>query len=299
MRSLVFFVMLCCSVAQLHARDWYVDNRLGDDQFSGRLRLPASGDGPVRTIAKALRVCGAADRIVIANTGMAYRESFTLVGGRHSGLPDFPFVVEGNGAMLDGRTLVPAEAWSVFRGDVYRFRPPRQASAMLYLGERPARFHPPLERQNGAPRLEPLEWSLVDGYIWFRVEQGKLIEDYPLSIAALAVGVGLYHVHDVVVSNLVVQGYQLDGVNAHDGVSMCRLSNVTSRGNGRSGFTVANASRVLLDGCVSGDNGASQLRSEGYSHTRLINTSLLANTAPRIVSSGGEAQIEGDSAAPR
>ncbi|MEX0713437.1 MAG: hypothetical protein WD278_13865 [Pirellulales bacterium] len=46
-------------------------------------------------------------------------------------------------------------------------------------------------------------------------------------------GITLYHMHDVAVVDLIVQGFQLDGINAHDGVRSCYLSGITCRGNGR------------------------------------------------------------------
>ena len=57
-------------------------------------------------------------------------------------------------------------------------------------------------------------------------------------------GITLYEVRNVVIRDLIVQGFQLDGINAHDGVFDALLKKVTCRGNARSGICVGGASRV-------------------------------------------------------
>ena len=78
----------------------------------------------------------------------------------------------------------------------------------------------------------------IDGWIYFCVEPGKLPQDYLLTYAKLSVGITLYKVDDVLIHNLTVQGFQLDGINAHDSTGPCRLIEVTARNNGRSGVAV-------------------------------------------------------------
>jgi hypothetical protein len=111
--------------------------------------------------------------------------------------------------------------------------------------------------------------------------------DYELSYTALTVGITLYEVRHVVISDLVVQGFQLDGINAHDGVFDASLVGLTCRGNGRSGISIGGASRVNLTACLVGDNGAAQVRTEGFSHTEILHCNLLENTAPAVVREGG------------
>jgi hypothetical protein len=100
----------------------------------------------------------------------------------------------------------------------------------------------------------------------------------------------MYEVRMVVVRDLVIQGFQLDGVNAHDGVFNGTLQGLNCRGNGRSGISVGGASRVRIESCLVGNNGAAQVRTEGYSRTHLVGCDVLDNTAPRIVQDGGSIQ---------
>ncbi|MGH7192510.1 MAG: right-handed parallel beta-helix repeat-containing protein, partial [Candidatus Saccharimonadales bacterium] len=210
-----------------------------------------------------------------------------------SGTAREPFLIDGQGAVLEGADPVQPEAWENYRGAVFRFRPSRSSFQRLFLDGQPA-----VERKLDAaahrlPELAPLEWYRRDAFIYFRVEQDKLPEAYALSCSARQTGITLYHVHDVVITNLVVQGFRLDGVNVNDGVRDCELIDLTSRGNGRSGVTVAGSSKVGLAHCVLGDNGTAQLRVEGQSSTVVETSELIANTAPAVVRRGGKLLIDG------
>jgi hypothetical protein len=279
------------------ARDIFVNNVAGDDRSAGRIQDGSIANiGPVRTIAKALRLAGPGDHVVLAETGQPYRESVSLAGMRLSGAGDLPLVIVGNGAILDGSLPVPDDAWEHFLGDMFRFRPSRTGHQQLFIGDRPAVRRPASSLDWKVPDLKPLEWCLAGGSIYFCVEQGKLPHDYRLTYAALPTGITLYQVHDVEIGDLTVQGFQLDGINAADGAFDVLLSGVTCRGNGRSGVSVGGSSRVAVKDSVLGDNGLAQLRTEGYSHTTVENTQLLPNTAPAVSREGGELTIDGQPA---
>lgn len=277
------------------ARDIFVDNVAGDDARLGiRGRTSVEFSGPVRTIGRALQLARSGDQIILANNGVPYRESISLVGGDHSGYPDAPFVLDGNDCILEGSAPVPPELWENYRGPVFRFRPQRLAFQQLFLAGWPLKFRAPADREGSPPSLAPLEWSLAEGYAYFRIEADKMIEDYDLSAPADAVGITLYEVHDVLIRNLTVQGFSLDGVSAFDGVRDCTLIDVTSRGNGRSGVYVGNASRLRIIGALLGDNLYAQLFTEGLTLTRVESSDLLPLTAPAIVRRGGEVLVDGE-----
>ena len=269
-------------------RDIHVSNLGGDDRSNGSsLRPTTARGGPVRTIAKALRLAEAGDRIVLAKTAEPYRESLSLTGSKHSGSPLGPLIVEGNGAVLDGSAAVPDEAWRHFVGNVFYFEPAEMGYQQLFLPGGAAIRHP-LDRATPAlPPLEPLEWCYMAGRVYFRVESGRLPQAYRAACCGLRTGVMLYHVRDVVIRNLVVQGFQFDGIAASDAVRGARLEYVTVRGNGRSGVSVSGASTVEIEGCVLGDNGDSQLRSDDLTVTYVRDSRLIAGAAPAIESAGG------------
>ncbi len=292
---LALLILSGLAVSPAAARDIFVNNVAGDDGATGRFEQPnGERTGPVRSIAKALRLAERSDRIVLAKTDQPYRESISLVGRRHSGHAWQPFIIEGKGAILDGSTPVPGDAWEHYRGAVFRFRPPGLRFQQLFLAGKPVQRVRATPRGAPPPHFEPLQWCLDGQHLYFCVEQDKLPEDYDLSFAALRAGVTFYHVEHVALVDLTVQGFHLDGINAFNTARDVRLVGVTSRGNGRSGVAVGAASRATLEGCLVGDNGTAQLLTLPYSRTRVRDSTLIGNTAPAWVDRGGQLLLDGE-----
>lgn len=288
----------CLPAVRVMASDIFVDNVAGDDRRDGSSPTTIGfRGGPCRTIGRALQMATGGDRVVIAKTDQPYRESLTIQAGKHSGTMQKPFEVVGNGALLDGSRPIPITGWEHVRGDVFRFRPARISHQILYLGERPA-IRRPVDRAQGLPPLEPLEWCLYERHLYFRTEPKKLPADYDLSCTDLTVGITLYEVRHLVIRDLVIQGFQLDGLNAHDSVFFCKLQDLTCRGNGRSGISIGGACRVQAVDCLVGDNGVAQVRTEGRCKAELINCELLDKTAPGLVKDGGEVFVSTQAPAP-
>lgn len=275
------------------ARDLYVDNLTGEDFFNGtQPAAAADGHGPLRTITRALQLAQGSDRIVLANTGVAYRESITLFGSRHSGVSRQPFVLAGNGATLDGSQPVPADAWEHSRGNLFRFARPLGSHQQLFLDGRPA-TRVPVGSMGAVPALEPRQWCYSEGYIYFAVDNDRLPENYDLTFAHLQTGITLYFARNVAILDLTVQGFQLDGINAANTARDVYLAGVTCRGNGRSGVTIGGASQVELDACLLGNNGSAQLLTLPWSETNIRRCRLLGNTAPAWVDRGGKVFLNG------
>jgi hypothetical protein len=288
----------CFTAIPVIASDIFVDNVSGDDRRDGSSPGPVGlRGGPCRTIARALQLATGADRVIIAKTDQPYRESITIQAGKHSGTLQKPFELIGNGATLDGSQPIPITGWEHVRGDIFRFRPTRMSHQILYLGQRPA-LRRPTERSQGLPPLEPLEWCLYERHIYFCAEAKKMPADYDLSCTHMPMGITLYEVRHVMIRDLVIQGFQLDGLNAHDNVFFCTLQDLTCRGNGRSGISIGGASRVQAFDCLVGDNGVAQVRTEGHCKAKLVNCELLDKTAPGLVKEGGEVFVSTRNAAP-
>ena len=283
---LVSLILLASAAA---GRDIFVDNAAGDDRFSGELPTTQThGLGPLRTINRATMIAQQGDRIVLANTGRPYREGVSLVGHRHSGFAADWFQIVGHGATLDGSAPVPADAWEHYQGPVFRFEPAHVAYQQLFLAGRPL---VPVVSDPAATRpakLKPLEWTLHRAYVYFCVERTKLPQDYAISFASLQTGITLLHVERVEIRDLVIQGFQLDGINAFNSARDVALIGVTSRGNGRAGVTVDGACRVRLENCLIGDNNFAQILTFPWSETYLHATEIVANTAPAWVDQGGK-----------
>ncbi len=294
MRNARWAVMLCCLlVRQAAAREIYVDNAGGDDKNNG-LHAENRGDAasPVRTIAKALRLSRAGDRIVLAKSDQPYRECVSLVGARHSGAaPLIPFILDGNGATLDGSAPIPADGWTHFRDNIFRFRSQSMFRPVVFLNDRPV---PPLPLPRGAafpPRLQPLEWCAIEGAVYFAVEGNRPPPDYKLSYAELPTGITLYQVDGVVIRNLTIRGFQADGVAAAVGARNVVLDNVTCTANGQSGVCVGGGAQVEIESCKLAGNGQSQLLTLANSETHLLASDLPDDTARGWVDRGGRVYL--------
>jgi hypothetical protein len=283
---------LCAAPAW--SKDYYVNNVVGNDRNDGESpQFQGGRTGPFRTIERALEVTTGGDRVILEKTAEPYRESITLQAARHSGIPTVPFEIIGNGAVLDGSMPVPLEAWERYGETMYRFRAERKSSHILFLDGKPATRRRFADNVETIPDLEVLEWCLHEGQVYFRPEPGKLPWSYELTHTVLPVGLTLYEVRHVIVQDLVVQGFSLDGVNAHDGAVEVQLLGLTCRGNGRSGISVGGASRARIEACLVGDNGESQIRTEGFCRVRLVNCDLIDHpAAPAVDQQGGDVVVE-------
>lgn len=292
MRVLYSLIIVCLVASSVAARDIYVDNQSGNDTLTGRSPgAQGRGNGPVRTIAKAMRLATPGDHIVLADTGEPYREQVTIQGGPRSGISgNVPLILEGNGAVIDGSVPVPDEAWEGVGGDVFRFAPEIKSHQSLWVeGETTTRL--PVSG-NVLPKLEPLQWCLLGGWIYFRVRPGEVPQQYHASCAGMWTGITLYDVHDVIVRNVTVRGFAFDGINAHDNAFNVRLEECKSADNGRSGISVGGASRVRIVACEAAGNAVAQLRSEGYCHVKHAECKFDEAAAPAIKVDGGEVIAE-------
>ena len=298
-RSLILFAFLATSLSvnPAQAENYYVNNETGDDRRDGRSAdLSDLASGPYRTITKALQVANRGDHIILAKTKTPYQESITLQASRHSGMLTRPFVLEGNGAILDGSQPIPETAWEGVpnRPDLFRYEPRFKSHVLLYLFGRPAKRVTVSAADAQAPELKPLQWCLFRGHVYFRVEPNNIPTAYVLSATSLPVGITLYEARHIQIRNLVVQGFRLDGINAHSSVFDANLLSLNCRGNGRSGISVGGASRVRVESCLVGNNGQAQLRTEGYSRALVVNCDLIDDdpTAPAVVKRGGQVTVK-------
>ncbi|NQT37284.1 MAG: right-handed parallel beta-helix repeat-containing protein [Planctomycetes bacterium] len=291
-RFLVVCSLWCVCVSAAPAREIFVSNVAGDDTFSGRQIMSTSNrSGPVRTIAKALRLAEAGDRIVLANTGQPYRESLSLVGKKNSGSLVQTFVIMGNGAILDGSAPVPPLDWDHYQDHVFRFRPERLQYHQLFLDGKPAQRVIGDRMTDAPPKLKPLQWCLFGEYVYFCVEKNRLPQDYDLTHTDKPVGITLYHVDKLAILEMTVQGFQLDGINLHNSARDIYLGGTTCRGNGRAGITVGGASRVEIDTCLIGNNGLAQLLTLPWSETHVVDTEIVSSTGPAWVDQGGQGRF--------
>ncbi len=95
------------------------------------------------------------------------------------------------------------------------------------------------------------------------------------------------------VQNFIIQGFQQDGINAHELVRDCELVNVELRANGRSGLSVGGGSRVTVRNSNSYDNGVSQVRSEGSARIVIQASDIDKKGVLPFDQAGGEITVDG------
>jgi hypothetical protein len=196
--QLVSIALLVATAAEMAAaRDLFVNNVVGQDTNRGSRAVQRSGDGPVRTLDQALRLVRRGDRIVIANTGEPYREMISICDVGQRGYSDLPLVIQGNGATLDGTVVAADGAWKHENDNIYSYRPRRLTYQQMFLDGKPLARVRSEYYSGGVLPLKPLEWTLLADRIAFRVEEGKLPEQYSLRHAGLQTGITLYNTENV------------------------------------------------------------------------------------------------------
>lgn len=264
---LISLLVALCSAA--NASDIHVDNVAGDDRNNGSQAGGGAVDtGPLRSISRALWIAHAGDRIILTKNAEPYREMLSVIGPRNSGLDDSPFIIEGNGAVIDGSGFINPDDWDYAFGDVFKVRFRYMAFPLLLEAEKPL---PKLKVTSAKDlsKLEVGEWATFGGQVYFRPAADRDISAYPLSGASMATGITLFQVDNVVIRNLTVQGFRIDGISAADAANFVRLEKVTSRANGRSGLSTGGTSKVIAIDSTMVENGSAPVRMEGFCKLKL------------------------------
>ncbi len=276
------------------AADFYVDNRIGDDLYDGS--SPQQVDeraGPVRTIRRALEFVQPRDIVHIANHGTPYVESVSMVGARFRGA-----ILDGNGAVISGAKVVPFDAWRKLPNGVWSFTPRRKAFYQLVFDDKalPEIGCPRDARQ--LPELPEGHWCAWRGSIYYRVLTGSAapnpVSDQPLAFAAEEVGITLLDVEDVVIRNLELRHFRLDGVNAHDRAKNIVLEHVRLIENGRAGLAVGGSSLVGIRDSELLGNRVTQVLNAEMAQTEILECKLGPAPGGLFQRKGGHVLIDGE-----
>ena len=233
------------------AEVYYVNNRTGADRNDGLVETPLSDiTGPVKSISQALKLASFADTIIVANTGVPYYDNLSFQGEKHSGDPVRPFRLIGNGATVTGAMVIPAGAWREATRDVWQVTPFRKGFFQLVRdGKALPEVRPQAgEKWDSIPELEVDQWCSWRGSIYYRVERFVEPVMQRLSIARRSCGITVFAAHDIVISDLTIQHFRLDGVNLHDLATGIQLEKLTLRENGRAGFAIGGSSTARMTG---------------------------------------------------
>jgi len=242
------------------AKEIYVNNATGHDRNLGQSGETSDGlAGPVRTIKRAIELSGQGDRIILAPTGTPYRETICLFGGRQSGDSFNAFTIEGNGAILDGSEMLPIEVWRHAFGNTFRFKPSRFTHFQLFESGQPLKRVAAEPGAKTPPPLNEMEWCICDGFLYVCLENFKRPQDYRFTYSEKMTGMTIMQTNNVRINDLVVQGFQVDGISVVNNTKNVISDNVIVRGNGRNGLTIGASSTVSVGYSLFGDNNAAQI----------------------------------------
>jgi hypothetical protein len=248
--SLLIVVTTLLSVSSsATAEVFYVNNRTGTDRNDGVVETPLTIlTGPVKSISRALELANFGDTIVVANTGVPYYDNLTFQGEKHSGDAVRPFRVIGNGATLTGAMVVPPRAWREATRDVWQLVPFRKGFFQLVRdGKALPEVRPAAgEKWTAIPDLQVDEWCVWNRSIYYRCERLIDPSTLDLSIARRSCGITVFAAHDIVISDLTIQHFRLDGVNLHDLAAGIQLNKLTLRENGRAGLAIGGSSTARV-----------------------------------------------------
>ena len=255
----------------------YIDSRIGNDRNTGRsATITGLDEGPVRSLEAAARVLRAGDVVEIANHGDPYFGSLTLAGVR--GLPTVPLVVNGHGAVLDGSEPIVSTAWEPLSADLWRLVPEQKAWYGLVRDEAAVPEVAAVPDASQPPTLPAAHWTVWHGAIYYQAEPDELPPLEPFRLANRNAGLFLYDARLVIVRNLTLRHYRLDGVHVADRCRDVLLEGITSEHNGRSGIFVGGSSRVLIRGGSTTGNRDASLLLRGLGTAEVEGTAF--DTAP-------------------
>jgi hypothetical protein len=283
------------------ARDIHVDNSTGDDRYMGQSLFISTGlRGPLRTLQKAVRIAQPGDRIVIRPTGFPFHEEVFVTGvKRPSPTKEFPIVLEGNGAMLDGLVGVDHMFTRDMGGWLYRFETPlgpTHTTDFLFVDGKPAILGVG-RGAGGRPMIDAGQFAPWNGWMTYQLAKGDFIDRHTYAVSRLNVGLTIYRSNHWIVKNLDFRGYRLDGVRLHGPVEGIEFQNCRFLYNGRAGV----AAKGLTEAVVSDSESIGNAKSAAVSRnlTKLSLTRVRSEGSPLLLDADSTSAIPVTAGEPR
>ncbi|WP_145313694.1 right-handed parallel beta-helix repeat-containing protein [Gimesia fumaroli] len=216
---------------------YYVNNQTGNDTNDG-----LSPDSAVATIAMAIQLSKTSDRLELKNTGIAYREP--MLFRRLGGLPNRPFEVEGNGAVLSGLKEIDASRWQTMKDNLYVLTLKSTPYGNPYLVAQGKR----LDAAKNLESIEPEQhfWDRKTNKVYLLCAAQKRPADYQLEATLTTSGFTLGSASYITCRNLICEHFSNDGFNIHGDCRGIRLENVIARHNGDDGISIHETGGLMV-----------------------------------------------------
>jgi hypothetical protein len=282
MRTVLLAILMLMGAQTAQARTIYVDSRLGNNAYDGTAAEPFNAwVGPVRSLDRAMQLVCPGDVLMLVDNGTPYFGGLSFVGSRFSGTPDYPFRLEGGGAVISGAKPLAPGSWVEVSRNLWRTTPIRKGWYQLI---REGEAVPRVELSaptNALPDLPVGSWADFRGRIYYRSPPDQTPMQHEFALAEEETGLTLLGVQNVVISNVTFRHFRVDGINAHDRCENVILDNVSSNQNGRAGIVVGGTSNATIIGGEVAGNGEDSLRIVELGEASVTDTTF--DTPPRVV----------------
>ena len=200
MKKISVFVLTLCVAWISFAGTIYVNNATGNDKNNG------SAAAPVASIWQALKMVKKSGVIEVANTGKVYQSPYPGPEGKQmnvlvGGTAEKPLEIRGNGAVISGLSVIPADKWSATaEKGIYAL--PFWPMSNFYKGMPNSKYNfwPDTSAKiwwvNGkaAPNCKDLAslkktpggfwWNKAKKQVWFALPEGKKLGDLKIELPA-------------------------------------------------------------------------------------------------------------------
>jgi|GEM_PF-143635 len=261
--SLILFI----TTLQSHGRDIHVDPAAGDD---------SSATGPVRTIARAIKLAQAGDTIHLEPR--VYRDYAGFYGKR--GAPGKPIILAGHGATLDGSEPLDPKQWTetkpgLFRcDDLLRYVDDAIIHRWYFLWDGHMNRMGRVSKGKSEPLkkpedLKPGEWTFVKdpsrkmpkplqiaGSFYLKLPSGQKLSEAQIFVPVRSAGVQFsasgtnYNAH-LIIRNLTATHVYNDGFNIHGHCEDVRFENIRAIECGDDGISAHETAEYVVDGFAS------------------------------------------------
>jgi hypothetical protein len=249
-------------------RHWYVNPDTGDDRHNGTAPAGTKGDGPLRSIARAIRLAGPGDTIDLAKA--VYHEPIGFYG-KKSGEPGRPITVDGHDAVICGSVALDPQSWTRVGPGLYRnvtlFKTVLH-SKWEFVARFSFVFDGKLQRMNHsvkAPKvpwkapaeLQPGQWTYrqddADAY-YLKIDPAKTLADYRIEVPVMVSGVqidgSIAHLmfKNITVTHVINDGFALRVSPPGGKVYDIRYENIRAVDNCDDGLSAHGDCEVQIDG---------------------------------------------------
>ncbi|MBE6355908.1 MAG: right-handed parallel beta-helix repeat-containing protein [Lentisphaerae bacterium] len=260
MKKTLWSCVACAAAVMLNGATYFVDNVKGND------RNPGTAEAPFASILRGIGKLKGGDRLEVVNSGVPYTRPYPGDNGPSyslyitGGTPEKPTVLNGNGAVISGLSVVPADKWTKVSDRICSL--PFWPMSNEYKGYKKQDYWLPelkiwfvdgknalnaLSRQEMESKPGSFYWSRKDRRVFFHLPEGKTLDQLKVQLPATS---GFYicksNIH---VENFFVINSWNDGFDTAYDVKNAVYRNCIAISNCGQGFSCHEGGEVLYEDC--------------------------------------------------